>query len=293
MLPEFLTKRLASFGPQRKAAAAEFGVSDDALGVLNGALAVRDGDVVKRSTYVFRSPYAVQRTLVETSWQELAAAGLADTMEGGWRLRPRGLEIAEELGRRLRTYVRGLPLPTEPTRRAASEVWRLAERVPQDAPRTELVRRLTPPPGEPASDAITLSRGAQILWGYRDDCHIPAWQAAGYEGPVFDVLSYVWSSPPDVTFTKIGGNRTFEDLAKALSARQPRADLERNVDALIRRGDVARDGDAVRLTTQGQHARDAIEDETDRRYFAIWDLEDAATARLGHDLRTVIDSLPK
>src|SRR5207245_5512620 len=108
MLPEFLTKRLASFGPQRKAAAAEFRVSDDALGVLNGALAVRDGDVVKRSTYVFRSPYAVQRTLVETSWDEIVGAGLAEKIDGGWRVRPRALEIAEELGRRLRAHVRGL-----------------------------------------------------------------------------------------------------------------------------------------------------------------------------------------
>ena len=38
---------------------------------------------------------------------------------------------------------------------------------------------MAPEPDEPRSDAITLTRAAQILWAFRDDCHIPAWQAKG------------------------------------------------------------------------------------------------------------------
>ena len=292
MVPEFLTKRLAAW-TERKAYPAEFGLSDDALGVLNNVLALRDGDVVKRSTYDLRSPYAIHRPLVDKAWGEIVAAGLAEPIDGGWRLRPRAIEIAEELSRRIRTYVRGLSLPAEPTRRAASDLERLAARVPKDAPRTELVRRVVPPVSEPKSEAITLTRGAQILWAYRDDCHIPAWQAKGYEGPVFEVLSFVWSSPPDVSFTKIGGHRTMDALTKAVAPRQVPAEVERSLDALVRRGDLTRDGQTVALTTQGQRSRDAIEDETDRRYFAIWDLDDGATARLGDDLRAIIDALPK
>ena len=50
---------------------------------------------------------------------------------------------------------------------------------------------------------------------------------------------------------------------------------------------------SCREPPKGKAARDAIEDETDRRFFAIWQLDDAATARLGEDLRAVIDELPK
>jgi len=135
--------------------------------------------------------------------------------------------------------------------------------------------------------------GAQVLWAFRDDCHVGSWQAAGYEGPAFDVLSYCWSSPPDVSWTKIGGMHTLDDLAKALEAKQERADVESNVDALVRRGDLVREDGTVRLTAQGKRTRDAIEDDTDRRFFAIWDLDDAATARFGEDMRAVIDALPK
>lgn len=294
MIPEFLTKRTVGFpGPQAKAAAAEAGLSDTAMGVLSAVLALRQGDLVARSRYAFRSPYAVRRPALEKAWTEIVGAGLAEPVDDGWRLRPRAIGIAQDVSRRLRAHIRALPLPAEPTGRAAGDLSHLAERIPPTAERTDMARRIPLPPEEPRSDAITLNRAATLLWTFRDDCHIGAWQAAGYEGPAFEVLSFVWSSPSDVSWTRIGGHRTIDDLAKALSPRQERADVERNVDALVGRGDLARNGDAVSITPQGQRSRDAIEEDTDRRSFAIWDLDDAVTARLGDDLRTVIDALPK
>ncbi|MBI2773501.1 MAG: hypothetical protein HYX56_03300 [Chloroflexi bacterium] len=293
MIPEFLTRRLATFGPKSKARAAELGISENALGQVNNVLVLRDGDVVKRSTYVFRSPYAVKRPLLEKGWTEIVAAGLASATADGWRVSPRALEIASDMSRRIRDHVRGLPFPAEPTKRAAKALWALAERVPASAVRTAQAKRVAPGPDEPASDAITLTRASQILWGFRDDCHIAAWQAAGYDGPTFEVLSFVWAGPGDISHTKLPAVGSIDALEKALAPRQDRADVERNVDALAKKGDLARDGDSIRITPQGQKTRDAIEADTDRRYFAIWDLDDAATARLGDDLRAVIDALPK
>lgn len=47
------------------------------------------------------------------------------------------------------------------------------------------------------------------------------------------------------------------------------------------------------VTYTRRQVLDMIEEDTDRRYFAVWDLDDAQTARLGDDLRRVIDALPK
>lgn len=293
MLPEFLTKRLATFDPVADALAREIGISRSAVGILNGALTLREGDLVRRARTAWRSPYAVKRALVEQGYAELVAAGLAEVVPDGWRLRPRAVQLANESSRRIRAHVRSLPLPEAATRRVAAGLVGLAGRIPASAERAALIRRVRPSADEPASDAVTASLAANELWAFRDDCHIAAWQDAGYEGPAFEVLSFVWSSPADVTWTKIGGHGTIEDLAKALQTRQDRPDLERNVDALVGRGDLQSDGDAVRLTPRGKATRDAIEEDTDRRYFAIWDLDDAATARLGEDLRAVIDAFPK
>lgn len=291
MVPEFLTKRLATFDPTPFLAKA--GLARSGLGALNTALTLRDGDLVRRERYAWRSPYAVHRKAVEDGWAEIVAAGLADAVPEGWRLRPRGMDLALESVRLVRAHVRAVAVPAEPMRRAAVALRHLADRIPSGAERAALAARIRPDPGEPPSDTVTASIAGSELWSFRDDCHVGTWQDAGYDGPSFEVLSFVWSSPPDVTFTKIGGHRTLDDLAKALSPRQDRADIERNVGALVQRGDLSRDGDAVTITPQGQRSRDAIEEGTDRRYFAIWDLDDAATARLGDDLRTVIDALPK
>jgi hypothetical protein len=293
MIPEFLTKRSASFAPIGKRIAEEAGLSEAALGTLNAALLLREGDVVRRATYAWRSPYAVKRPAIEKAWAELVAAGFAEATADGWRVHRKAVELGEGVSRHVRAHISAYALPADATKRSADAFERLAARVPADARRAELAGRMVVPYDGAPADVLRLNRAALVLWGFRDDCHVGAWQDAGYEGPAFEVLSFVWSSPDDVTFTKIGGHGSIDALEKALAARQDRADVERSVDALARRGDLARNGDDVRITEQGQRARDGIEAETDRRFFAVWDLDDAATARLGDDLRAVIDALPK
>lgn len=292
MLPEYLTKRSAGFGPAREALMKEAGVSTDVLGTLLTSLILVEGDKVRREMYEWRSPYPTKRPSVVDGWSKVVDAGLAEATPDGWRPRPQGIALAERAQRALRDHLRGLPLPADVVRRAADALEPIADRIPSDARRAALVRKLRPKGDEPTSDILRLNRSATELWYFRDDCHVRAWQAAGYRGPVFDVLSHLWSSPPDMQYTKLPGATSLDQLAKTLGQRQDRADVERAVQALVDRGDVAREGDAVRLTPKGQASRDAIEDETDRRYFAIWELDDAATSRLGEDLRTVIDALP-
>ena len=293
MLPEYLTRRQATFAAEAKRLGEENGLSERAITVLSPVPALRKGDLVERSIYAFRSPYPIKRPMVEKGWAEIVAAGFATETPAGWRVTDRAVALAEDVNRRLRAHVARLPFPVEPTKRASATLWPIAERVPASAGRAAIARRLGPGPDEPRSDISTLTRAAQVLWGFRDDCHIPAWEARGYEGPAFDVLSYVWPGRGDVAYTKLPALTSVERLAGALEMKQDRADVERNVTALVARGDLERDGDGVRITAQGQRTRDEVEDDTDRSFFAIWDLDDAKTARLGDDLRTIIDALPK
>jgi hypothetical protein len=293
MLPEYLTKRSAGFGPDREALMKEAGVSTDVLGILTTSFILVEGDVVRFDRYAWRSPYVIKRPSVVSGWAKVVDAGLAEPIDGGWRLRPAALDLAEKVQRRLRDHMRSLPLPTDAVKRSADALEPTADRIPAGARRAALVKKLRPKEDEPKADILRLNQCAAELWYFRDDCHIGAWQAAGYRGPAFDVFSHLWSSPADMSFTKLPGATSLDQLAKAMEQRQDRADVESAVQGLVDNGSVARDGDSVRLTPKGLKTRDEIEDETDRRFFAIWDLDDAATARLGEDLRAVIDAFPK
>jgi len=292
MIPEFLTKRSATIEPVAQAFAKEHGTTRDLLGGLaNAALLVEDG-VVMRERYIWRSPYAVKRA-IDQGWASAVAAGLAEPLEGGWRLTPRARGIVDGWFRRVRDHIRALDAPAGPARRAADAAEPVASRIPAWAERSALTRKLAPKADEPPSDLMRLNVALYALWYFRDDCHIGAWRDAGYEGPVFDVLSHLWPGRPDMEWTKLPGATSIDALADALKQRQDRADVDRAVAVLVQRVDARRDGDSVGLTADGQRRRDAIEDETDLRFFGIWDLDDAATARLGEDLRAVIDALPK
>jgi hypothetical protein len=292
MLPEFLTKRSSGFGPLREAMAKEAGLSEALLMYIATVIVFAEGDIVLRERQVWRSPYALKRPS-DAAGAEAVAAGLAEPVSGGWRLKQQTISLAENVQRALREHLRGLQLPADAVKRAADALEPTADGIPASAKRAALVHKLRPKADEPKADILRLNRAVAELWYFRDDCHIGAWQDAGYEGPVFDVLSYMWPGRPDMAFTKMAAVTSLDALAEALKAKQDRADVERAIAALEKRGDVTHDGDSVRLTPPGQKIRDEIEDETDRRFFAIWQLDDAATARLGEDLRAVIDAFPK
>lgn len=291
LFPEFLTKRAQPFTPVAEERAKELGISRLALIHLGSGWISNEGGVVTRAFYHWRSPYLVRQTYAQY-WDEVVQAGFAEPADGGWRITSRGMDVGADHQRRFRAFLRTLPLPAEPTRRAAAAFVPLAARIPPAARRAAIARRVPVPADEPRSPAVDLNRTVNELGSWRDDCHIGAWEDAGYDGPTLDVLTQVWSSPPDIRWATIGGLRTVEDVVKALEVKQERAGVERNLEVLVAKGEVSRDGDALGLTPRGKERRDAIEAETDRRSFVIWDLDDAATARLGDDLRAVIDAIP-
>lgn len=279
LLPKYLEKRAAAFPEERRqATAAEAGVPLTLLGIL--ANAPRLGvEVITLERHRWRAPYTTKDPWTP-AWEQFVAAGLAERADGGWRITPRGRGIVERITRELRAFVETLALPALELRRTTKTLVELAAKIPPDSERAQAGRRGLALPHEVRSDPVRLEVAIAELWLRRDDCHVAAWQWAGYEGPALDVLTQVWQ-----------GKHGLEEVAAALAAKQERADVERRVEELVRRGDLTRQGDALALTPQGQKRRDEIEAQTDRRYFADWP-KGEALARLGDDLRALLDAIP-
>ena len=214
-------------------------------------------------------PQDIQNSAYRTSDEPLRAplaaaesAGLVAWRDGRWSLTDTGGAALAELRHAIDRYFAGLA-PID-----AAELERLA-RLLDDAltaclaapePRT---RDHTPRAAryrwqEPSSAFARLDAAVYGLWQVRDDCHVQAWRDAGLTGPVVDVLSRVWrteAATEDELATKIATQRP-EDVRAAL--RQLRAD-----------GSLAA-GPDLALTPAGGQARERIETETDRYFFAPW-----------------------
>ena len=278
LFPKFLTKLSGTFGDRFETVAqAQAGVPAATIAIVRDGLSLAENGVVTRERFRWRSPYATKDN-VTPQWQRAVQAGLAEPADGGWRVTAKGREAHERAGSEFRSFVGALSLPAEPLRRTLAELEGLAAAIPSDSPRVEAVRRVPPP--APANDIVRLQYAVRQLWARRDDCHTGAWQHAGYSGPELDVLTQVWS-----------GKGSVDEVAKALENKQERADVERSIAALVARGDLERDGDVLRCTAQGRAARDAIEADTDRRYFVGWPKREDV-ARIGEDLTAVMEALP-
>lgn len=279
LFPDFLNQRRRGFLPQGQALASELGVGWISLAYLNQAVTIAQDGVVTLARHRWRSPYATKDPWTP-AWNDNVSAGLATKAGGGWRIEQAGHAAVARLNGAARRYLAGLSLPAQETGRVRRALGELAAKIPADSERAMGQRRTAPSTEEAKADIVALEQAVLEVWSRRDDCHIGAWQAAGYEGPALDVLSQVWE-----------GESTLDGVAKKVEAKQEREDVERNVDALIQRGDLAREGSGLRLTPRGQAARDAIEAETDRRYFAGWP-EGEELARIGEDMRALIAALP-
>ena len=278
LFPKFLTKLSGTFGDRFETVAqAQAGVPAATIAILRDGMSLAENGVVTRERFRWRSPYATKDN-VTPQWQRAVEAGLAEPAGGGWRVTAEGREAHERAIREFRSFLGTLSLPAEPLGRVLRALEGLAADIPSGSPRVEAARRVPPP--APASDIVRLQYAVRQLWARRDDCHTGAWQDAGYAGPELDALTQVWS-----------GKGSVDDVAKALESKQERADVERSIDALVRRGDVERDGAVVRCTPQGRASREAIEADTDRRYFVGWP-EGDDLARIGEDLTAVMEALP-
>jgi helix-turn-helix protein len=185
-------------------------------------------------------------------------AGLVDDVGGRWRLTPKGRELAANFRTEVGTYFATLePIARTDLARLASLLGdALAAIERSDLPKDHLPR-VARYRGDGKTAMGALDDAVFGLWQARDDCHMASWRAAGFTGPVFDVLTRVWR--------KEAANEA--ELATKLPSQRP-ADIASALDKLRRDGMVRKD--ALETTAQGSSVRQQIEDETDRRFFEPW-----------------------
>lgn len=255
LIPEFLNRRRSRFAyPLR--AMDELGLDRPAYFFVVGGVALQGEDGAHLVDILNPYPTVFDANLAAAS--AAREVGLVEEVGGRWRATARGREVASRFRRECDAYLATLePIPAAEVRRLADLLERaLGAIAASDLPKDHLVR-LARFRGDARIPMVALDNAMYGLWQARDDCHMSSWREAGFSGPVFDVLTRVWRSEAT----------TEGELAAKLPQQRP-ADVTDALTRLRSEGLVSRDGLAV--TERGAAMRAAVEDATDRRFFAPW-----------------------
>lgn len=257
LFPEFLTKRRTKFTlPLRLLE--ELGIDRPALSFVIGAVAPQGGGRFGEMW----NPYATQWDQHHAASSAARDAGLVEEKDGRWDLTPAGRELVRRVRREADAYLASLPAPlaAEDLGRLASLLARAFEAVAARLDRRwhSHIPRAARMAGDGARPMVALENAVYGIWQARDDCHMAAWRQAGLDGPTLDTLTRIWRSEAS----------SEQDLAAKLTSQRP-ADVAGQL-ARLRRDGLVAPGEPPRTTDKGAKLRQAIEDETDRLFFAPW-----------------------
>ncbi len=187
--------------------------------------------------------------------------------EGRFTLTPGAFEVVEAVHMAGKAHVAGLqPLPQEELEELARQLERAVQAVLSDpvlAPRrgSHLAgSRTLVTTGPVVPVMVRIEQAIYDLWLARDDAHVKAWREADLEGPAVRMLTVLWS----------GETESVNELTQILKPDQTPEDVETTMAYLFDKDYLVREGDEVRLTPTGVLAREDIERDTDRVYFASW-----------------------
>lgn len=203
---------------------------------------------------------------IPESWMPMAAAargaGLAEERGDRWYLTAKGRQVALALHRAAREHYGTL----EPIRAdELAELARLLDRAFKAAAKAPLPRPRIRTPfafgyrgDEPAEGSFAqLDAAIYGLWQVRDDAHLAAWRASGMTGPVVEVLTRIWRSEAadETALIELLTHQRPDDVREAIAALRAGGRVETAT---------------LRATKRGAADREAIENETDRLFFAPW-----------------------
>lgn len=209
------------------------------------------------------NPYAT-RFMVFDQLPLLVEQGYLQQKDKGYVVTETGRILMNRTEIAARAYIGSLELPSSVALPALATVlveqvhraWQASEPVIK-AHQARTQRRLSV---EEAPALVQIEWAVLGLWETRDDAHIAAWQAYRFTGPIFDILSRIWSKEA----------QTLSSLTSTLEETQQPVDIQQGIQELITSGYILLTGDHFELTQQGQKIRDDIEKETDRIFFAPW-----------------------
>lgn len=139
-------------------------------------------------------------------------------------------------------------------------------------------------PGPAAPALERLRRYLNDLNAFRDDAHIAAWQA-------YDLAGYEWEA-----FSHVHGEYVFGDPAATAVALAEKLSSFRGYDVaayesalqkVAERGWLEAENGRYTVTAEGRQVRDAVEMETDRLFFAPWNLTDGEAS----DMKSLMSAL--
>lgn len=239
--------------------ARELGVASENLSHLLRSAPLLDSEGALRGNDLQRFASYDARGRWRASWDVATRAGLAERVGEDWRLSDTGRGALARGDADWAAYIDRQPAPAAAAEIVAAAVREIVSHAcPDDWRATMFARRIAKEPRPMGALAKALAP-VRALLGRRDDSHVAAWRASGYDGPTLDALTAV-----------VSGARTLADVARALDSKQDQAQVERSLSALAGRGDIQRDGEAIHLTGKGHASRVAIEADTDRRFFGGW-----------------------
>lgn len=277
LFPDFLTKRRTKFTlPLRLME--ELGIDRPALFFAIGAVAPQGGG---RFSEMW-NPYATQWDQYLPASAAARDAGLVAEKDGRWDLTPAGRDLIKRVRREADVYLASLPspIPAGDLERLASLLARAFEATAAGLERRwhSHIPRAARMAGDGGHPMVALENAVYGIWQARDDCHMAAWQQAGLDGPSLDTLTRIWRAEASSAM----------ELTAKLTSQRP-ADVAGQLTRLRRDGLVA-DGDPPRTTENGAKARQAIEDETDRLFFAPWPDDVGSAAPWIHEKLALVNA---
>lgn len=280
LMERYIETRRRALLPKVRALAAEAGVGEREVLFLGYTRQVSDGDRIPTGLLRRRACYSTTEPW-RARFATLAAAGLVEEEDDGWRLTARGRDLVDRFWAADAEHRASLGLPAEPLRRVVAALEAaVLDRPAAPEDRLTAIRRTAPPDRRGAPDAVRAEQAMFELAVTLDDGHIRAWKEAGYSGPALDVLTQVWYGKTDRP-----------SLTEALATKQTADDVDRHVAELVARGDLLVEGDRVDLTEQGRALRERIEAETDRLGLEHWPRGEALED-LMRDLTAIVEALP-
>lgn len=240
-------------------AAQELGIDRPAL--LIALLVERAGDAGLGE----RSANSVYTTKPDAAAPALAAAegaGLIAKRGDRWHATDAGLALAQRVRKTSNGHLATIEVPDEAASRRLADLLERAFQASANAPEPAVKERLPLGLGfrrafRPTNALAALDQAIYGLWMFRDDCHIAAWRAVGFDGPTLDVLTRLWRDQP----------ATRDELVPTLMQQRPE-DVDSALERLRREGRL--EAGTLLLTERGRSERDRIEDETDRLFFTPW-----------------------
>lgn len=254
-MPDFLNRRRLGFTyPLR--VVEELGIDRPALNFVIGAVALRP-DEGTRMPDLF-NPYSANYDHWAAPAAAARGAGLVDEVGDRWRATPKGRELFKRVRKEADAYLATLtPIAKADIQRLADLLGRALTAIERSDVPKDHMGRIPYFRGDPSIPMVALENAVMGLWLARDDCHMASWRDAGFDGPTFDVLTRVWRDEA----------KTEEELASKLTTQKP-ADVSAAL-AKLRKGGLVQPDD-IAVTDRGRKARQAIEDQTDTKFFSPW-----------------------